>query len=157
MKNTLLLITLLLSFITYSQNKPTYPEAKKGFKRVDIMLPKIENEENYKVEVRFGIKHTMVECAKGDFSLGRNNLTEKYGIPNSSRFPYYVVEDVNGDISVGMPSGCESTTKIEKTILSTEEVIFRYQSYFPVPFYIPGYCTLEYRVWSTTDTYNTLK
>ncbi|MBP1167153.1 serine protease inhibitor ecotin [Chryseobacterium sp. PvR013] len=73
----------------YSQEKPNYPEPEKGMKRVDLKLPKIENNKEYKVEIRFGIEMDVSECSDtNDFSFNRKNLEERYAI-SPSRFPYY--------------------------------------------------------------------
>ena len=74
------LILLLLSVKLNAQNTPTYPQPKEGFKRVDLLLPKIENSKDYKVQVKFSLEVSLVECSNADFSFNKKNLKEEYGI-----------------------------------------------------------------------------
>ena len=91
MKQTLtFLILIILNVNLYSQNQPSYPQPKEGYKRIDLLLPKIENSKDYKVQVKFSFETSVVECSTADFSFNRNNLKEEYGIPQNSRYPYYV-------------------------------------------------------------------
>src|SRR5690606_15608353 len=73
---------------TFAQNTPTYPQPKEGFKRVDLIFPKIENSNNYKVEVRFGMETELYPCSKAGFNFKFDALVKGYGIKNE-RFPYY--------------------------------------------------------------------
>jgi len=158
MKQTFnILILVLFSNTLFSQNKPTYPEPKEGFKRVDLVLPKIENSQDYKVQVKFSFETEVVECANADFSFNRKNLKEEYGIPKNSRFPYYVLESDAAEIFEGMQSDCKSTKKIKRKILSSQEIFIEYQGYYARPFYIPKLWSVEYRIWKAEDKYITVK
>lgn len=44
MKKTLMvqMLAIFCTTNTFAQNTPTYPQAREGFKRVDLILPKIE-------------------------------------------------------------------------------------------------------------------
>lgn len=155
MKKILTSLFLIIGLISFSQNKPNYPEPKEGFKRVDLLLPKIENQENLKVEVKFAFEIEILDCKRGSFSIYPNLPIEKFGI-GSNRFPYYVLESDNAEISVGSDGNCGDEKK-KKKIYSNQNITYNYQSSYAVPFYIPKGYTLEYRVWSTTDTFTTVK
>lgn len=156
MKKTIIILILFLSFSSYSQNKPNYPNPKNGFKRVDLLLPKIENEKNYKVEVKFSIESKVIECANVDFSFNLKNLKTEYGIPNNNRFPYYSLENDAVEINEGLDSDCKSTKKVLKKIYSFQNILIEYQSYYARPFYIPESWNLEYRLWKADDDYKSV-
>lgn len=99
----------------------------------------------------------IADCADGSFSFKKSDLKEYYGIPGSSRYPYYVFENLNVDISEGFPAGCvNKDIKVDKKILSSQNIWLEYQSYYPTPFYIPDGWTLEYRIWKASDKYVTV-
>lgn len=144
---------LCLSVNIYSQNKPVYPLPINGFKRVDLLLPKIDNTENFKVEVKFSFEAEIIECADADFSIYTSDLKAKYGIPNSQRYPYYEIAKGAGDLSEGITSDCKSKNKVKKKIFSSQSINIEYQSYYPIPFYIPNGWSLEYRVWKASEKF----
>ena len=157
MKQTFtILIVLLFTISLYSQNKPTYPEPKEGFKRIDFLLPKIENSQDYKIQIKFSFEAEVTECANANFSFNRKNLKEEYGIPQNSRFPYYVLESSSAEIFEGMQSDCKSTKKVKRKILSSQDIFIEYQSYYARPFYIPKSWSVEYRIWKAEDKYITV-
>jgi ecotin len=153
MKNLLILLLILIHSILYCQNKPSYPEPQKGYKKVDLFLPKIENPENYKVEVRFSFESMVIECANASFSFPIKNLKTEFGIPNFERFPYYVMTSDAAEILEGMNSNCNSKKKISKKILSSQNIFIEYQAYYARPFYIPDSWFIEYRIWKASDNY----
>ena len=158
MKKTLtVLILLFLCVKLNAQNTPTYPQPKEGFKRVDLLLPQIENPKNYKIQVKFSIEATVVECSNASFSFNRKNLKEEYGIQQNSRYPYYVIESDLSEIFEGMNSDCKSDKKVKRKIISSQDLFIEYQSYYARPFYIPDSWSVEYRIWKAEDKYNTVK
>ena len=66
MKNKFIIILILLTGFQniFAQKQPIYPEPEKGFKRVDLQLPKIENENDFKIEITFGMESESDECTK---------------------------------------------------------------------------------------------
>lgn len=50
---TIILIVLNFFFISnlFSQINPNYPGTKEGFKRIDYILPKIDNSDDYRVQI----------------------------------------------------------------------------------------------------------
>lgn len=146
------LIFLIFNLNSVAQNKPSYPEPKNGFKRVDLMLPRIENEKDFKIEVRFGRVIPLTECEDGSFTFKLDNLKTMYGIANTTRFPYYALENSNGDINTGKRSGCKgSDIRVDKKIVSDQNIFIEYQSYYVRPFYIPESWTIEYRIWAASN------
>jgi len=155
MKNAFILIGFLFCLNLFSQNKPNYPEPKTGFKRVDLILPKIENQQDYKVEIKFSINYNVIECANVSFGFNIKNLKTEYGLSNN-RFPYYVIENDVLEISEGLSSDCTSKTKVDKKILSSQNLLLEYQSYYARPFYIPENWTLEYRNWKADTNFKSI-
>jgi ecotin len=154
-----LFMFLILSIFTLSlnaQNKPSYPEPTEGFKRVDLLLPKNDNSKDYKVQVKFSFEASLIECSNADFSFNRKNLKEEYGIPQNSRYPYYVLESDAAEIFEGMQSDCKSDKKVMRKILSSQDIFIDYQSCYARPFYIPESWSVEYRIWKAENKYNTV-
>ncbi|WP_313375170.1 ecotin family protein [Chishuiella sp.] len=150
-------ICSILSLNTYSQNTPSYPLPKENFKRVDFKLPKIDNPENYKVEITFSMEANVVECSDTDFNFNKNNIETGYGVGNS-RFPYYIF-NVNGvDLFQGYNGDCnKDKPKITKKIYSNYKNIDNYHYAFPIPYYIPKNWNLEYRIFKAEAEYQILK
>ena len=148
------LIFLLFSSFLFSQAKPNYPEPKKGFKHVELELPKLENEDEYKIEITFGMDFQTSECVKAWFSF--SELKTEYLIP-PSRWQFYVVNSDTIEIMEGKESNCNSTKKITKKIYSEKKQFENYASGFTRHYYIPENWTLEYRVWNSTSNYSTIK
>ena len=157
MKKLFFILIIISHSISYSQNKPSYPEPQKGFKRVDLILPKIENEKNYQVEVKFGQEVSVIDCADASFSFPIKSLKTEYGIPYSERFPYYILTSNIDEITQTRAKGCNSKTSIRKKILSFQNIMIEYQSHYARPFYIPESWTLEYRIWKASDDFTTIK
>lgn len=155
MKKILTTLFLIIGLISHSQDKPNYPLPKEGFKRVDLLLPKLENQEKVEVEVKFAFEIEMLDCERGSFSIYVNLPIEKFGVePN--RFPYYVIESDNAEVSVGRNANCHDE-KTKKYIYSNQNIIYDYQSSYAVPFYIPKSWNLVYRVWPSNDNYTIVK
>ena len=157
MKNLILLITVLISTNTFSQQKPNYPEPEVRMKRVDFKLPKIINDKEYKIEIRFGQEIEVYECDEiKDFSFNTNNLKKGYGIP-PHRFPFYILPNDITTEFVTLKSNddkkCDKTKKIKKKVLSSQNIFDEYNSYFAIPYYIPENWTLEYRLWKIDSEY----
>ena len=159
MQNKLSLL-VVLNFFTisnlFSQNKPTYPETQENLKRVDFVLPKIDNPEDYKVEISFSFEMETIECANTSFSFNKNDIEKGYGL--DSRFPYYVFNIKGTEISEGYNKDCDKTKpKVKKKIISDYKIIEQYQQYFSIPYYIPKYWNLEYRIFKAESEFKTFK
>lgn len=158
MKSVILFFAILYSLNVYSQEKPNYPEPEKGMKRVDLKLPKIENDKEYKVEIRFGIEMDVSECSDiNDFSFNRKNLEERYGI-SPSRFPYYVLpKEIPVEVLTFNKPNCVETKKVKKKVLSSQNIFREYNGYYAIPFYIPEKWTVEYRLWKVDSEFKNVE
>lgn len=159
MKNSFLILFLTSQTLTlFGQQKANYPEPLSGMKRVDLILPKIENEKDYKVEIRFGMKSKTSECSESkSFSFNINNLKNEYGI-HPSRFPYYILPSQIPieTLEFYNDKNCDRNKIVERKLISDQSIQTEYQSYYPVPFYIPENWTLEYKLWKTDNRYKTI-
>ncbi|SHL76362.1 ecotin family protein [Chryseobacterium contaminans] len=158
MKNVILFFSILYSLNIYSQEKPNYPEPEKGMKRVDLKLPKIENDKDYKVEIKFGMEIEVSECSDvQDFSFNSKNLENKYAIP-PYRYPYYVLpKEIPVDIFTFNKSNCKESKKVKKKILSSQNIFREYNGYYTIPFYIPENWTIEYRLWKVNSEFKNVE
>jgi ecotin len=161
MKITIKAILLLLIVYTsqlFAQNKPTYPVPKNGFKRVDLLLPKIDDPKNYKVEIQFSFEANLSECSDATFYFNpKEHLSVQYGIPTFSRFPYYVITNEMFETLETRKPNCNGDKKVVRKIFSTIDYFIEYQSYYSRPFYIPETWSIEYRIWKASDKYINLK
>lgn len=139
-----------------AQNQPSYPQPEKGFKRVDLRLPPVENEQECKVEVVFSFEDSLIECSKASFGFNPDDLKKEYGISGTTRFPYYILKKNSTDIVEGIGYDCESKKRIKRKIMSSNNIFIRYSSFSPYIFYIPESWSLEYRVWKTSENYITV-
>lgn len=156
-KKILLLCLMTLSLSLYSQNTPNYPQPKVDFKRVDFILPKVENPEDYKVEITFSMVSEVVECANSNFSFNKNQIEKAYGISNS-RFPYYIFDIKGVEIVQGYNGDCnKDKTKVKKKIYSYYRSLEDYHYAFPIPYFIPKDWNLEYRIFKAEKKYQTIK
>lgn len=153
-----LLLLFIINFTSTAQNKPTYPEPKPGFKRVDLLLPKIENTRDYKVEIQFSFTANVTECSNANFYFNpQKNIREEYGIAISSRFPYYVIQNDETEVFEEKDSNCKNNKKASRKIYSIIDYFIEYQGYYARPFYIPESWSLEYKIWKAPEKYNTIK
>lgn len=121
-----------------------YPEAKPGFKRSVIHLPKLANEANSKVELIIG-KELTTDCNARTLSGKIKQQTlEGWG------YDYYVVESNNTTISTLM--ACPSGTEKPKFVaLNSDLGLINYNSRLPIVVYAPSDMQVKYRVWSIAD------
>jgi len=151
-------IVVIFSYITtFTQNTPTYPQPKEGFKRVDLIFPKIENDDQFKVEVRFGMQIELYPCSNARFNFSSDALVKGSGIKDG-RFPYYDLTTNQAEVFEGfMDDSCKKEKRVKRKILSDNSLLLEYNSYYPIPFYIPEGYTLEYRLWNTaTEEFTTV-
>ena len=128
MKKTLIVL-MLATFCTtntFAQNTPSYPEPKEGYKRVNLIFPKIENSNQYKVEVRFGMQMELYPCSKAGFNFISDALIKDYGIKDG-RFPYYDLTTNQAEVFEGfMDDNCKKenyNNNTYKTILMKEKTL----------------------------------
>jgi len=157
-KKIILLVTSTLFVISnlFSQNKPVYPEVQENFKKVDFILPKIENPDDYHVEITFSFEFETIDCSNTSFSFNKNDIEKGYGL--DSRFPYYIFNVKETEISEGYNNDCDKTKpKVKKKIFSDYKVIEKYQQYFAIPYYIPKYWNLEYRIFKAESEFKSFE
>jgi len=149
------LFILKMNFV-FAQNIYIYPE--KGFKRVDLNLPPIENDKEYKVEIKFGTEVELSQCSTvKNIYIDFKNLKLKKGFG----YHYYVL-DIQGAIfqKDKLPQDkmkFQSEQLIKKKLLSFSESFIDYKYNLNVPFFIPENLTLEYRLWKDDNDYKSLK
>ena len=153
-----LMLAIFCTTTTFAQNTPTYPEPKPGFKRVDLILPKIDDADQYKIELRFGMHIELYPCSKAGFSFRSDALVKGYGIKDD-RFPYYDLTTNQAEVFEGfIDDSCKKEKRVKRKIISDQSLLLEYNSYTPIPFFIPNNYTLEYRLWNTvTDEFTTVK
>jgi serine protease inhibitor ecotin len=139
-----------------AQNIYVYPE--KGFKRVDLNLPPLENDKEYKIEIKFGTEIELSECSKiNNIYIDFKNLKLKKGFD----YHYYVLE-IQGAVFQKAnlqpeKTKCQSEKLVKKKLLSFGESFIEYKYNSNVPFFIPENLTLEYRLWKVDSDYKSLK
>ena len=118
-----------------------YPPAEKGMTRFAIFLPKLENEEDYKVELIVG-KQVLADTVNHHFFEGKIEtvIIEGWG------YRRYVVKDLG--LMMGTLIG--GTTELQKKFVALEPVLIRYNSRVPIVVYVPEGAEVRYRIWSTT-------
>lgn len=134
---------LALGIYTFAQEEIAYPDPKEGFKRVDIKLPVIKNEDDYKVEVNFSMMYELLDCEKGSFTLP--GFETRYLKPPHA-YPYYVIDESKYDVVIGKKGTC-SSKKVLKKIYSSSPIFVEYNSIFTYRYYVPKNMNVEYRIW----------
>ncbi|WBX96189.1 ecotin family protein [Chryseobacterium gambrini] len=142
--------------LIFSQKIYLYPE--KGFKRIDLILPKVKNPEKYKVEIKFGTELELSECSEiKNINISFENLKRKKGFD----YHYYVL-DIEGVIFqkanlLQTDKKCKSNKTLRKKLLSFGELFIDYENNVSIPFFIPENLTLEYRLWKMDSDFESLK
>lgn len=143
MKKLALMMVLIGSVsITNAQtDKSTamYPQAKEGYKRVEIYVPEKKNEFDYKVEITVG-KYEEVDNCNNFFLMGslEEETVKGWG------YTYYEFES-KGDIA-GTLMRCPDDKKVTKFVTGQSELI-RYNSKLPIVVYVPKGMTVKTRIW----------
>ena len=155
MKNYSLFIFYFLCNLLFGQEKPNYPKVPDNYKRVDFILPKIDDNQKYLVEITFSKIANVVNCANANFILDKSDIKTGYGIP-PSRFQYYIIEVEDLMITQGFNIGCNNKDPKEpKKIYSTYKFMEEYNSTFIQPYYIPEDWNLEYKIYKAETDFTT--
>src|SRR5690606_3048652 len=118
-KLVLSVVAMFCLYISFAQNTPSYPKPKEGYKRVDLLFPKIENYDQYKVEVRYGIETELYPCSNASFRFMPELLIEEYGI-KGGRFPYYDLTSYKASVTEGFKDDhCKKEQNVTRKILSS--------------------------------------
>lgn len=157
MKNYLIILTtIFFASNLFSQIKPNYPDIKEELKRIDFILPKINNSDDYKVELSFSFEFETVECSNASFSFNLSDIEKGYGL--DTRFPYYIFNVKESEIVEGYNKDCDKTKpKVKRKIFSAYNTIEKYQYAFPIPYYIPKHWNLEYRIFKAENEFKTFE
>lgn len=119
-----------------------YPEAKAGYVKNVIVLPKRTNEEQYKVELYAGVIQE-VDCnSYSMMGVIEEKVLDGYG------YTYYNV--MTEEKLMGTMRGCLDGVKTTKFI-STQPVIIRYNSNIPIVIYTPENVQIRYKVYATDN------
>ena len=118
-----------------------FPQAKEGFVRHVIEVPKTKNDYDHRVELLIG-KMMMVDCNHHSFSGKVEDVTLKgWG------YKYIEVKDIKSGPTTMM--ACIEP-KTEKYI-SIRDSLRRYNSRSPIVTYVPKGYEVRYRIWSATE------
>jgi len=126
-----------------------YPQAEKGMVRQVIYLPKLENEDNFKVELLIG-KTLEVDCNR---HMMGGKLTSK--TLQGWGYDYLVLEQLSSPASTMM--ACPNQSKTKKFIAANlgDQTFDRYISKLPIVVYTPKDVEVKYRVWTTDNNVKT--
>ena len=136
-----------LTFLNAAEKKDKihmYPQAKEGYTRYVIEVPKTENDYDHKLEIFVG-KTMLVDCNNRSF-FGKVNEVDLKGWG----YKYLEISDIEAGASTMM--ACPGP-KVEKfiSLYAPEKLIRRYNSRSPLVVYVPNDYTLKYRFWSASE------
>lgn len=117
-----------------------YPEAKDGQERVLINLPKLENEEDYEIELLVG-KWAEVDCNQHNLLGEFEEVTiEGWG------YNYFNFESEGEMMSTRM--ACPDQ-ELENKLINAPSIKARYNSKLPVVVIVPEGYTVSYKLWNS--------
>lgn len=153
-KSALLLAVFgILTTGAFAQEKKVdisiFPEAKEGYKKVVLNVPKKGKEDNLQLEIFVG-KYVEVDMCNNHFLIGEFKDKEL----KSWGYTYYEYK-TKGDVG-GTMMACPDNKKQTKFVNGKGEII-RYNSKVPVVVYVPNGMEVKYRVWKTKAKLNTVK
>lgn len=146
---------LMIAYAGFGQTKDTskdasmFPEAKEGYQKVVLYLPKKSKEENLKVEIIVG-RNAEVDNCNNHFLAGEFKEKDLKGWG----YTYYEYKSKGNIASTLM--ACPDDKKVTKFVSGQGEII-RYNSKLPVVVYIPAGMELKYRIWKAKPSYNSVK
>ncbi|MEA3434378.1 MAG: serine protease inhibitor ecotin [Campylobacterota bacterium] len=148
-KITLAMAVTLAGLSLYAEtekkdNIHMFPQAKEGFVRHVIEVPKTDNDYDHKVELLIG-KNMMVDCNQHSLRGKIENVTLKgWG------YKYLEVSDIQNGPSTMMACSEPKTEKFI-TLYMGKETLRRYNSRSPIVAYVPKGYEVRYRIWSAGD------
>ncbi|WP_164998573.1 ecotin family protein [Chryseobacterium sp. 3008163] len=146
---TLFLLLLFVSFC-FSQ-KVEYPEAKDGYKKVELKLPSKIDNKDFKIEIFLVSNMKLDDCENASLNA---KLETKFLVP-PARYAYYELSNPNIEIITFKNGNC-SNKKIDKKVYNYPK-IEEYRSVLPYTFYIPKNMDIEYRIWKVEPKYIEVK
>ena len=130
---------------TKKDNVSMFPQAKEGFSRYVIEVPKVENPYDHKVELLIA-KKMMVDCNNQAF-FGKLNVVNLDGWG----YTYLEVEKIDGGVTTMMACTNPPEEKFV-TLRASTETLRRYNSRLPLVVYVPKGFEVKYRIWSASQT-----
>ncbi|MCM8538602.1 MAG: ecotin [Lentisphaeraceae bacterium] len=144
MKYLVLFVLMMVSCVAAEHPElKAYPEAEKGFERFVIVLPKLTDEMNYKVEIVPGRKALVdtVNNARVGYSI-KSEVVKGWGYTK-----YKILG--KGLLMSTLMAPPQGSKKIEKFVLGQGQLV-RYNSKLPIVVYGPVGSEVRYRVWSAS-------
>jgi len=119
-----------------------FPQAKEGFERHVIEVPKLKNEENHKVELLIG-KVMSVDC-------NQHRLMGKLETKSLKGWGYSYLEatDISGMMASTMMVCQKPNSNKFVSLAPSLESLRRYNSRSPIVIYAPKGYEVRYRIWS---------
>ena len=129
-----------------NENSKMFPIPAEGMVQHVIALPKLADEQHYKLEVSIGQKR-WVDCNKHGLSGTLQRLTlSGWG------YEYYQVDAITDGPSTMM--ACFDKAKSEAFLTIPGSLMLNYDSRLPKVFYLPQGAQLRYQVWNTNGEYH---
>ncbi|WP_108946669.1 serine protease inhibitor ecotin [Shewanella halifaxensis] len=123
-----------------------YPKPEDGQVQHILTLPKLDNEDNYMVEIEIGQLRN-VDCNKHGL-MGK--LTQK--TVQGWGYNFYQVDEIKDGPSTMM--ACFEKEKTEKFLTISDKLTLKYDSRLPKVFYLPEGTQIRYRLWQATSDFN---
>ncbi len=119
-----------------------FPQAKEGFERYVIEVPKTDNDDDHRVELRIG-KNMMVDCNHHSFYAEIKSVTLKgWG------YTYLEVDNIQSGPTTMMACPEPKTQKF----ISIRDDLRRYNSRLPMVIYVTKGYEVRYRIWSANNS-----
>ncbi|QYJ99895.1 serine protease inhibitor ecotin [Shewanella psychrotolerans] len=129
-----------------NESSKMFPEPIQGMVQHVIALPKLADEQHYKLEVSIGQKK-WVDCNKHGLSGTLQHMTlSGWG------YEYYQVNTITEGPSTMM--ACFDMAKTEAFLTIPGSLMLNYDSRLPKVFYLPQGAQLRYRIWNTNGEYH---
>jgi len=114
-----------------------FPQAKEGYERHVIEVPKSENDHDHRVELLIG-KNMMVDCNHHSFYAEiKSVILQGWG------YSYLEVDNIQSGATTMMACPEPKTQKF----ISIRDELRRYNSRMPMVIYVPKEYEVRYRIW----------
>lgn len=146
-KMIFVLAMILVNSSLYAQNDKKdnirmFPQAKEGYTRQVVELPKTENDADHRVELHIG-KMMLVDCNQHSLRGKVENVPLK-----GWEYKYIEVSDIHSGPRTMM--ACPEP-KTERFIVLQDD-LRRYNSRLPIVIYVPEGYEVRYRIWNVSNT-----